>query len=72
MSLPDVVQSMVGKDASQALKNFDRHYMPDGNPNADASARGTNNAHRNSLKRSVEGISRSLREVFAYLTHGIA
>ncbi len=39
VSLPDVVQSMVGKDASQALKNFDRHYMPDGHPNADAFAR---------------------------------
>ncbi len=41
-------------------------------PDANASARGNDNAHRTSLKRNSEGISRGLAgsKVFAYLTHG--
>jgi hypothetical protein len=44
--------------------------MPDGHPDADESARGLDHAHRSDLKRKREGISRSLCEVFTFLTHG--
>ncbi len=46
--------------------------MPHGHPDADDSARGLDHAHRSDLKRKAEGISRSLSEVFAFLTHGTA
>jgi hypothetical protein len=55
---------------------FDRHYtgMPGGLPSPDASARGNADDHHSELKRKADsdGISRSLSEVFADLTHGTA
>ena len=44
--------------------------MPDGQPAADASVCGNSDEHRSQLKENAEGLSRSLSEVFAYLTHG--
>ncbi len=54
--------------------DFDRHYMPEGQQAAEASSRGTSDsdAHRAELKTNATGISRSLSEVFAYLTRGTA
>jgi hypothetical protein len=72
VSIPDIVGNMAGKNTIQEMADFDRHYMPDGQPAPDASARGNADAHRSDLKRKAEGISRSLSEVFAYLTHGTA
>jgi hypothetical protein len=44
--------------------------VPDVQPAPDVSARGNADDHRSDLKRKADGISRSLSEVFAYLTHG--
>jgi hypothetical protein len=46
--------------------------MPGGLPSPDASARGNADDHRSELKQKADGISRSLSDVFAYLTHGTA
>ena len=72
VSIPDIVMNMAGKDPTRKMADFDRHYMPDGPPDEDLSARGNAEAHRADLKRKADGISRSLSEVFAYLTHGTA
>jgi hypothetical protein len=69
-SVPAVINDTAGKNLAQTLRDFDRHYMPNGHP--DASATGLDAAHRSELKRKADGISRSLSEVFAFLTHGIA
>jgi hypothetical protein len=70
--IQEIVGNMAGKDPVQKIAGFDRHYMPDGQPAPDASASGNADAHLSDLKRKLEadGISRSLSEVFAYLTHG--
>ncbi len=60
------------KDAIRTMGGFESRYMPDGMPAGDASARGNADSHRADLKRKSDGISRSLSEVFAYLTHGTA
>ena len=44
--------------------------MPEGQPTADASVCGNTDEHRSQLKENAEGLSRSLSEVFAYLTQG--
>ncbi len=72
VSIPDLISNMAGKDPTRRLADFDRHYMPNGQPSPDASARGNADDHRSELKRKADGISRSLSEVFAYLTHGTA
>ncbi len=54
------------------MGDFKSHYMPDGMPAGDGSARGNADSHRADLKRNSDGISRSPSEVFAYLTHGTA
>jgi hypothetical protein len=59
---------MAGKNPQQKFADFDRHYMPDGVPEL-GSVDGNANEHRSSLKRKAEGISRTLREVFAYLIY---
>jgi hypothetical protein len=59
-------------DAICAMGGFESHYMPDGMPAGDASARGNADSHRADLKRKSDGISRSLSDLFAYLTHGTA
>ncbi len=46
--------------------------MPHSHLDADYSTRGLDHAHRSGLKRKAEGNSRSLSEVFAFLTHGAA
>jgi hypothetical protein len=70
-SVPAVIKDMAGKNHAQTLRDFDRHYMPnrDGHPDPDVSATGFDSAHRSELKRKADGISRSLSEVFAFLTH---
>jgi hypothetical protein len=68
--VPAVIKDMAGRNLAQTLRDFDRHYMPNGHPDPDASVTGFDNSHRSDLKRKAEGISRSLSEVFAYLTHG--
>ena len=68
VSIPDIVRDMAGKDTRRKLADFDRHYMPDGVPEPEASVKGTTGEHRSNLKRKAKGIARSLAEVFAYLT----
>jgi hypothetical protein len=70
-SIPDLVSNMAGKDTTQKI-DFDRHYMPDDPLMSLPSARGDADDHRSELKRKADEISRSLSEVFAYLTHGTA
>ena len=70
--IPDMVSDFAGKDAIRAMSGFENRYMPDGMPAGDASARGNADLHRADLKRKSDGISRSLSELFAYLTHGTA
>jgi hypothetical protein len=72
ISIPDMVSDFAGKDAIRAMRGFESRYMPDGMPSVDASARGNTDSHRADLKRKSDGISRSLSEVFAYLTYGTA
>ena len=72
VSVPEIVRAMAGSDPTRQIADFDRHYMPEGQPAAEASSRGTTDAHRAELKTNANGISRSLSEVFAYLTHGTA
>jgi hypothetical protein len=72
VSIPDLVSNMAGKDPTRKIADFDRHYMPDGQPSPDVSARGDADDHRSELKRKADGISRSLSEDLAYLTHGTA
>jgi hypothetical protein len=72
VSIPEIVRDMAGSDPLQKIAALDRHYMPEGQPAAEVSSRGTSDAHRAELKQNATGISRSLSEVFAYLTHGTA
>ncbi len=65
-------KDMAGKKIAKTLRDFDGHNMTHGHPDADDSARGLDHAHRSDLKRKAEGISRSLSELFAFLTHGTA
>jgi hypothetical protein len=71
-SFPNTVSSMAGSDPSRRISDFDRHYMPDGQPAAETSSRGNADAHRSQLKQNAEGLSISLSEVFAYLTNETA
>jgi hypothetical protein len=72
VSIPNIVSDMAGSDPARRISDFDRHYMPDGQPAVESSSRGDADAHRSRLKQNAEGLSRSLSEVFAYLTHGTA
>ena len=72
VSIPNIVSEMAGPDPLRRIADFDRHYMPDGKPAAETSGRGNSDAHHSQLKQNAEGLSRSLSEVFAYLTHGTA
>ncbi len=72
VSIPDIVRTMAGKNPVHEMAGFDRHYMPGGLPSPDASARGNADDHHSELKRKADGISSSLSEVFAYLTHETA
>ena len=72
VSIPSLVCDIAGADPLRKIADFDRHYMPDGQPADETSSRGISGAHRAELKQNAEGISRSLSEVFAYLTHGTA
>jgi hypothetical protein len=72
VSIPKIVRDMAGSDPVRKIADFYRHYMPAGQPAAEASSRGTSDAHRTELKTNATGITRSLSEVFAYLTHGTA
>jgi hypothetical protein len=67
VSIPEIVRDMAGKNPHQKIADFDQHYMLDGVPEPEASVDGNANEHSSSLKRKVEGISRNLSEVFAYL-----
>ena len=70
VSIPNIVSDIAGPDPLRRIADFDRHYMPAGQPAADASVCGNTDEHRSQLKENAEGLSRSLSEVFAYLTHG--
>ncbi len=61
VSMADTLKIMAGKDLVKALQNFDRHYMPDCQPDADDSERGNDCTHRSDLKRK----QRVLPEVLA-------
>ncbi len=60
VSIPEIVRDMAGSDPLLKISDFDRHYMPEGRPAAEASSRGSSNAHRAKLKSNAEGISRSI------------
>ena len=68
--VPSVIKDMAGKNLAKTLRDFGSHYMPNGQPDPDVSATRFDAAHRSDLKRNAHGISRSLSEVFAFLTHG--
>jgi hypothetical protein len=70
VSIPHMVRDIAGKDVIRTMGDFDNHYMPDGMPPGDSSTRGNADSQRADLKRKSDGISISLNEVFAYLTHG--
>jgi hypothetical protein len=72
VSIPEIVRNMAGLDPVARIQDFDRHYMPDGQPAPEASSRGTSDGHRAELKTNATGFRRSLSEVFAFLTHGTA
>ena len=72
VSIPEIVRDMAGSDPVRRIHDFDRHYMPDGQPAPETSARGSCEAQRAELKTNATGFRRSLSEVFAYLTHGTA
>jgi hypothetical protein len=72
VSIPNVVCDIAGPDPLRKIADFDRHYMPDGQPADETSSRGNCDAHRAELKQNAEGLTRSLSEVFAFLTHGTA
>ena len=72
VSIPNIVCDIAGPDPLRKIADFDRHYMPDGQPADESSSRGNSDAHRSELKKNADGLSRSLSEVFAYLTHGTA
>jgi hypothetical protein len=44
---PDIVRDMAGKDPQRKIADSDRHYMPDGVPELEASVTGK---HRSNLK----------------------
>ena len=69
VSIPDIVRDIAGSNPQQRIAAFDRHYMPDGVPAPEASVQGNAEDHRADLKRKADGISRSLSDVFAYLTY---
>ena len=69
VSIPDIVRDIAGSNPQQRIAAFDRHYMPDGVPAPEASVQGNAEDHRAALKRKADGISRSLSDVFAYLTY---
>ena len=69
VSIPDIVHDVAGNNPQQRIADFDRHYMPDGVPAPEASVQGNADEHREDLKRKADGISRSLSDVFAYLTY---
>jgi hypothetical protein len=72
VSIPEIVRDMAESDPVRRIEDFDRHYMPDGQPAPEDSSRGTCDGHRAVLKTNATGFRRSLSEVFAYLTHGTA
>ena len=72
VSIPDIVRDMAGSDPVRRIEDFDKHYMPNGQPAPEASSRGTCDGHRAELKTNATGFRRSLSEVFAYLTHDTA
>ncbi len=51
VSIPDIVGHMAGKDPAQKIADFDGHYMPDGLPAPNASARGNADAHHSDSKQ---------------------
>ncbi len=74
VSVPAVIKDMAGKILPKPCEilidticpTVIRILIPD------ASATGSDTAHRSELKRKADGISRSLSEVFVYVTHGTA
>ena len=71
VSIPNIVSDTAGPDPLRRIADFDRHYMPDGQPAAETSVCGNSDEHHSQLKENAEGLSRSLSEVFAYLTWDI-
>jgi hypothetical protein len=69
VSIPDIVRGVAGSNPQQQIAAFDRRYMQDGMPAPEASVQGNAEDHRLELKRKADGISRSLSDVFAYLTY---
>ncbi len=46
VSIPNIVSDMAGTDSLQRIADFDRHYMPDGQPAAETSLCGNSDEHR--------------------------
>ncbi len=64
VSIPEIVRDMAGSDPVRRIEDFDKHYMPDGQPAPEASSRGTCEGHCAELKTNATGFRRSLSEVF--------
>ncbi len=58
VSIPEIVHDMAGSDPVRKIEDFDRHYIPDGQPAPEASSRGTSDAHRAELKTNATGLRR--------------
>ena len=52
VSIPNIVSEMAGPDPLRRMADFDRHYMPDGQPAAETSSRGNSGVHQNYMSYS--------------------
>jgi hypothetical protein len=68
VSIPDIVRDTAGKDPQRKISDFDRHCMPDGVPEQEASVKGNTGKYSSNLKQKAKGIARSSSKILAYLT----
>jgi len=59
VSIPEIVRDMAGSDPVGRIQDFDRHYMPDGQPAPEASSRGTSGGHSAELKTNATNQDKS-------------
>ena len=58
VSIPNIVSDIAWKDTIRKIAEFDRHYMPDGQPSQETSSQGKSHAHRSDLKRKAPHLPR--------------
>ena len=52
VSIPNIVSEMAGPDPLRRIADFDRHYMPDGQPADKSSSHWNSDAHRSELEKN--------------------